>query len=242
MQTKNTQFILRRLHSLTGMAPMGLFLFEHFFTNSYSHQGPEVYNAKVHFLTSLPFLFFIEWGLLFTPFLYHIFYGLYIMYTGAPNVGQQSYQRNWLYFLQRLSAIPAMAFIFYHVASTRFAHHGDPNFYGIMAEKFTNPLMVAFYIVGIVSICFHFANGIATFLMSWGVTVSPRSQKIVGFGCVGVGVFLTYMAIWSMLGFKVEPGAAPEKTEPAAEHAEHAGEKVSQAAPGLEGFRVSFQG
>ncbi len=211
------EFILRRLHSLTGIAPMGLFLFEHFFTNSYSYQGEAVYNEKVHFLRTLPYLFFIEWGALFLPFLFHIFYGFAIMYSGSINVQHHGYPRNWLYVLQRLSAIPAFFFIIFHVVSLRFWPHGEgePNFYKIMIDVFANPFYLAFYIVGVSSICFHFANGISTFCMTWGITISPTSQKMVGYACAAVGIGLAGMAINSIFGFR------PEGLQKAAEAVQH---------------------
>lgn len=196
------EFLLRRLHSLTGMAPMGVFLFEHFFTNSYSHKGEVIYNSKVEFFRTLPYLYFIEWALLFGPFLFHIIYGIKIMYSGEYVIRKVHNDRKWMYWLQRATAIPALLFLVFHLATTRFrgdAH--DVNFYRVMMEAFSKSWIVGIYIIGILSICFHFANGIATFCMTWGLTVSPTSQKIVGLASAGVGVVLAAMAINSIFGF-----------------------------------------
>ena len=38
--------------------------------------------------------------------------------------------------------------------------------------------MLGFYIICIVSAVFHFANGLWSFCVSWGITVTPRSQQI----------------------------------------------------------------
>ena len=38
---EHRSFWARRLHSLSGVIPIGAFLVEHFFTNSFSRQGPE---------------------------------------------------------------------------------------------------------------------------------------------------------------------------------------------------------
>lgn len=218
---KYKEFLLRRLHSLTGMAPMGVFLFEHFFTNSYAYQGEAVYNEKVEFLRTLPYLYFIEWGLLFGPFLFHILYGIKIMYSGEYVIRKVHNNRKWMYWLQRVTAIPALMFIAWHLATTRFAGYGeDANFYRVMVDEFKNPAIVLFYIVGILSICFHFANGIATFCMTWGITVSPGSQKLVGLASAGVGVALAGMAINSIFGFNdAGLGKAAEEAVKEAPHA-----------------------
>ena len=47
-------FLWRRLHSLSGVFPIGAFLLEHLLTNFYATRGPEAYNEKVRFLAELP--------------------------------------------------------------------------------------------------------------------------------------------------------------------------------------------
>ena len=221
MPSPPREFLLRRLHSLTGIAPMGLFLFEHFFTNSYSHQGAASFNEKAEFLRSLPYVIWIEIFALGLPFGFHIVYGLKIMASGQSNIHHHPHPRNWMYVLQRVSAIPALGFIAFHVFTIRILQGGTDNLYGTMVDVFANPLIVTFYVVGVVSICFHFANGIATFCMTWGITVGANSQRIVSYAAAGVGAVLAGMAIWSVFGF-TEAGldggaeAATETTEAAA--------------------------
>ncbi len=47
----------------------------------------------------------------------------------------------------------------------------------MMDEIVANPLMLAFYIVGILSATFHLSNGIWSFLVSWGITQSTNNHK-----------------------------------------------------------------
>ena len=78
----SSSFWLRRLHSLSGVFPIGVFLLEHMFTNSFILQGPEAYNSKIEFLRSLPYLPFIEITFIGLPILYHAGYGMYVWFTG----------------------------------------------------------------------------------------------------------------------------------------------------------------
>ncbi len=55
---EGTSFLLRRLHSLTGVVPIGAFLLEHFISNAEAFKGPIAYGKQVEFLNSLPFVFF----------------------------------------------------------------------------------------------------------------------------------------------------------------------------------------
>ena len=54
--------------------------------------------------------------------------------------------------------------------------------------------MFAFYLVGIISAIFHFANGLWSFLVSWGITVSPRSQVISTY--VTIVIFVALSICW----------------------------------------------
>jgi succinate dehydrogenase / fumarate reductase cytochrome b subunit len=77
----------------------------------------------------------------------------------------------------------------------------------MMADIFSNPFMIAFYIVGVVSATFHFANGLWSFVVSWGITVSPRSQQIATYVTIAVFFVLTFIGIRAILAF-VNPDLA----------------------------------
>jgi len=71
-------FLLRRLHSLTGIVPVGLFLIEHFISNAFAVNGPAAYTKQVEFLTSFPFVVALELFGIWLPILFHSLYGFYI--------------------------------------------------------------------------------------------------------------------------------------------------------------------
>ena len=98
---QGSSFILRRLHSLSGVVPIGAFLVEHFISNSEATKGVQAYNDQVKFLTSLPFVHVLEWVFIFIPILYHALYGIYIWYRGESNVSEYPWTGNWLYTSQR---------------------------------------------------------------------------------------------------------------------------------------------
>ena len=53
-------FFWRRLHSLSGIIPVGAFLLEHFISNAFATNGPYAYADQVKFLSGLPFVLFLE--------------------------------------------------------------------------------------------------------------------------------------------------------------------------------------
>ena len=131
-------FLLRRLHSLSGVVPIGLFVITHLTTNSsivwgiinrskhqaegYQglHSGVLTFQHEVNFIHSLPFLILIEIFGLWLPIAFHSILGIYYARTGKSNVGSYAYQANWRYTLQRVSGYLGVLFIFYHVATLRW--------------------------------------------------------------------------------------------------------------------------
>src|SRR5690348_11186363 len=90
-------FFLRLLHSLTGIIPVGAFLFEHILiSNAAAIGGPAAYARQVRFLGSLPLVLLLELFGIWVPILYHALYGFYIWYRGEANVGDYPWTGNWM--------------------------------------------------------------------------------------------------------------------------------------------------
>src|SRR5262249_49392822 len=113
-------FLLRRLHSLSGIEPTGAFLVEHFLSNPYSTNWPHASATQSNFVNCLRFVLFLEWGFIYLPILYHALYGIFIWYRGESNVVSYPWEGNWLYTAQRWTGIIAFAYMLQHVYSLRF--------------------------------------------------------------------------------------------------------------------------
>lgn len=199
---ENREFFYRRLHSLLGVIPVGLFLTQHLVVNHFATKGVEAFNNASHFMESLPFKGFLETFIIFLPLLFHAIYGLYIAFTAKNNVSRFGFFRNWMFALQRVTGVITLIFLAWHVWETRIAAAmgAEVNF-EMMENILSNPFMLAFYMVGVISTIFHFANGLWAFCVSWGITVSPRSQLISTYVTVGIFVALSIVGIRALLAF-----------------------------------------
>ena len=197
----SVHFWLRRLHSLSGVVPIGAFLVEHMVSNAFILQGAEAYNRQIEFLRSLPLVTFMEITFIGLPILYHALYGIYVSATGKINLSSYPYPKNFLYTLQRWTGLIALAYIGYHVYHTRIVNalYGTEVSYARMKELMSTPWIFYFYVVGLAAVMFHFANGIWGFLVSWGLTVSQKSQKIAGVCSAAAGLILFGVGIASLL-------------------------------------------
>lgn len=226
-------FLLRRLHSLTGIVPVGVFLIMHLTTNSTiawgglnsrSHEEGWVnrsiatFQHEVEFINNMPLLLIIEITL-WAAIGFHSILGVYYAMSGKGNMGEYKYGGNLRYTLQRLSGYFGIFFIFYHVATLRWgwsfmvpggaqwSHEAASSTFAAAiqgsTEGFTGWGMAVaiFYFIGVSSLVFHFANGLWSAAITWGVTVSRPAQKRWGMVCAGLGAALMLMAWASVIGF-----------------------------------------
>jgi succinate dehydrogenase / fumarate reductase cytochrome b subunit len=198
----NREFFNRRLHSLLGVIPVGLFLTVHLVVNHFATVGEEAYNKATAFMGNLPFLLFLEFFVIYLPLLFHAIYGLYVAFTATNNVSRFNTFRNWMFILQRITGVITLIFVAWHVWQTRIAAAlGKEVDFDMMAQIVDNPVMLWFYIICIVSVVFHFANGLWSFFVSWGITITPRSQQVSTYVTMVFFVLLSIVGIRAILAF-----------------------------------------
>jgi succinate dehydrogenase / fumarate reductase cytochrome b subunit len=213
-------FLLRKLHSLSGIVPIGAFLIEHILSNFEALKGPAAYAAQVKFLNSLPLVRVLEWGLIFLPLAYHALYGVYIALRGKSNVIYYPWAGNWLYVVQRWTGYIAFLYIIQHVLRQRFMGVNLPEHPGAAFAKvqheLSNPFMLAVYIIATLAVCFHFSYGVWLFAAKWGITPGTKARVRFGYLCAALGIILAVMGLASLYAF-VGPNYrnAPEDVAPA---------------------------
>lgn len=187
-------FLLRKLHQLTGIVPLGLFFFVHMFTNSKAMNGEASFEKAVQEIHDIPFLLFLEIFGIFLPLIFHSVYGIIISTEAQPNTFSYNYGRNWFYFFQRATGIFLFFFIFFHILNFRFGLIPGLNLtpiagnaglsYNIVAAEFAIPWVMAFYIVGIAATAWHLAYGFWLFAVDWGIIIGENAQKYALYGCI----------------------------------------------------------
>ncbi len=231
-------FLIRRLHSLTGLVPVGVFLSFHLLANvtvlAPGQPGAEFQKSieRIHALG--PLLVPVEIVFIFLPLLFHALMGLVIWFTAAPNAQHYRYGPNIRYTMQRITGGIAFVFIFYHVwhmhwlgaplGGGNFALHdesGAPAAAVTTARAMQSAMWVApFYVIGVVACVYHLAHGIWTSLITWGITIRPQTQRVSAYVCAVFGVVLTLVGVGAVSGFRTfdvadaPSGAAAHSAEP----------------------------
>jgi len=217
-------FLWRRLHSLSGIFPVGAFLVEHFVSNAFATNGPRAYTDEVKFLTGIPFLVWVEFVFIYIPISYHALYGFWIWYRGESNVGEYAFIGNWGYVVQRWTGAIAFFYILWHTLTMRWLGVHLPGnaaaAFGKVQLEFQDTYAVAFYVVGVLCASVHFAYGIWLFAAKWGITTGDKGRRNFAYACAAIGLLflvIGYAALYSFFRWPQQP-----VTEPAAHAAEQA--------------------
>lgn len=240
-------YLLRRLHSLTGIVPIGLFLIAHLTTNSTIVWGamnkraadplraPDgvvevgqsgerlvrqvgTFQHEVTFINNLPMLVLIEWTL-WLSIAFHAVLGVIYARSGRSNTRAYRYGGNRRYALQRLSGYIGLLFIVYHVGTLRWgwtflqpnsepwSHvHASSTLAAALrghqgAWSVGGVFVSLLYFTGITALVFHFANGLWTAAITWGLTVTTKAQQRWGAVCTAIGFGMMGAAWSSLAGF-----------------------------------------
>ncbi len=210
------EFLIRRLHSLSGLVPVGAYMTVHLLVNSSLVNGAGAFQDNVNQIHSLgAFLPAVEWAFIFLPIIFHAAFGVWIIRSGKSNVDRYRYTSNFRYALQRWTGVIAIVFIFFHVFHLHGWFHGEYwlknvaeplgmanfrpyNAASTLATALSGFLWPIFYLVGVLACVYHFANGVWTAGITWGIWVSPKAQKWATYACTAGGLGLTMVGLTAL--------------------------------------------
>ncbi|MBS0211473.1 MAG: succinate dehydrogenase [Planctomycetes bacterium] len=212
------EFLIRRLHSLSGLIPVGAYMCVHLATNASVLAGSKRFQEAVDAIHSLgPALPLVEWTFIFLPIIFHALVGVLIVRSGTANTASYNYVGNVRYTLQRATAWIALFFIFGHVfhmhgwihadwASPTIHKLGGGQFDPEVATSTTHAALVPLwakivYAIGVLSCVFHFANGLWTMGITWGVWTTRAAQHRANWVCGAFGVMMATVGLSALFGF-----------------------------------------
>lgn len=203
----------------------------HLGVNSLAMIGGQSFQNAVYQIHSLgPFLPTVEWLFIFLPIIFHMIVGVVIIRYMKPNVSNYPYAGNWRYIMQRVTGILAAVFILFHVLHLHGWVHFDPwlewlekmgfgrfkpyNAASTAAEAIqASPIVLILYAIGMLSCVYHFANGLWTMGITWGVWVSPKAQQYGTIICLVIGIALGGAGMASLVGLQTMDVQKARETE-----------------------------
>jgi len=204
-------YLLRKLHSLSGVIPVGAFLAEHFWSNSAVLVSADKYDSVSRELQTIPFRPFVEFTVIVLPILFHGGYGIYIWLRGKSNVSQYPWVGNWMYTIQRYTGLVVFAFIAWHYYTERLVTHGRST-YATVSADLGNPVYLTFFAIGILCSSLHLGVGLWNFLCKWGLAATAHAQRAagqlgaavgIGFSLVGILILISFRLNWHPFAFYI---------------------------------------
>jgi succinate dehydrogenase / fumarate reductase, cytochrome b subunit len=201
-------FYRRKIFSFFGVVPMAIYVLVHLATHVGSLNGPVGWNEGLEEWHRSPFYWPVILLFVYLPFVFHTVYGIAITLRGKPN-GFPTFV-NFKYILQRITAIGLVLFLGAHIWKTRIepSMNDIPLDFHHMVEGMHHGPTIVVYVLGVLAVAFHLANGLWLAGITWGVTLSRKSQRVWQGWTVAFFVILAVMGGAAMWGFMRVPYAA----------------------------------
>ncbi len=175
--------------ALSGLL-MFLFLVTHLAANLLVLVDPEAYNEYSHALISNPLIYIAEAGLL-ALFVAHLISGIAVWRKGQTARSISYRDNRWAGGASHKSLASAtmivtgtffIIFVPLHILWFKFgtyydAGNGVRDLHRLVVEEFQDPLLVAFYVVGMAVLGFHLWHGIGSAFESLGVAHRPKVRQ-----------------------------------------------------------------
>lgn len=185
-----TRDTLRKLHSFTGLFPLGAYLLFHAYEHLAVRVGRDAVLARLLNTTSWP----LEVAGILLPMLVHAALGLYLARSpdAAPSYASAPFRS-----LQRVSGLVVVGFLGLHLVGVwapRVAADDRPGAaYAAMLDQVGTLPMASLYVLGVTAVCVHFGQGMAAIFSRYGVLrLTPRGSRILG-GAMALLLWLTFI-------------------------------------------------
>lgn len=190
--------------SFLGIVPLGVYVVLHVWTNLSSLGGPVAFQEALHQSRRHPAFILLE-ILLGVAILIHFIVGLRLILRWRPNSIRVPTFSNLQFTLQRLSGLGLALFLVAHVINARlipaFDGRGMESFCGMRHVFYHDKLTLPVYLLGLLGISFHLANGFWTFCLTWGLTRTVKAQRLMRFFSAGLFLALLTLSGVAVYGF-----------------------------------------
>ena len=180
-------FLRARMGSLLAVVPLSVWTLCHLWNNLSAWKSAADWQADVTEYRH-PIAFFASSIVALLPLVLHTVWGIGRMVSAQPNNLRYRFFGNVKYALQRLSALGVMLFLGAHIwlawLRPRMTTGRPEPFADITREMHHHLPTLLVYLLGILGVAYHLANGLHGFTMGWGLVTSRRALKKLDLGVI----------------------------------------------------------
>jgi succinate dehydrogenase / fumarate reductase cytochrome b subunit len=190
---------IRRLHSLSGVVPLGVFLVEHLWAVSGAIRGRAAFDARVIWLDDVRFGTLLEILFIGAPLLFHALYGVFLAFDKKENPERYPYRHQHFALLLRVSGLLSLLFIAWHLwelpAQRLLAKIPASDLFDLVALHLSTtsravPWRAIGYFLGLSVTLVHFTYGMISFSFNERNIREPQPLRRSTFRFVALGGIL----------------------------------------------------
>lgn len=200
-----------RLHALSGALALGAFSIVHLLTNASALGGGALYDAVAGAIARSHVVAFIEVAFVLLPLSFHAGYGIVLLAKNAtPDAAiERRYGDRRFFVAQRVSAVFVLAFVLAHAWELRLQRL----FFGLPAESLYTtltahlsstwggvPFVALLYILGILAVTVHLANGLFAAAAMWSPGLSAARRRTIRLATATLGLLLFLVGTATVIG------------------------------------------
>lgn len=169
-----------RLGSFLAFAPLAVWTTWHLYANLSAFDSPERWQQSVT-RSPAPFVEVLTSAVVLAPLIFHTIWGIRRMRIVKVNNGQYGGLDNLKFLFQRLSALGLLGFLGAHIWKARFEplimHGRHETFSDISWHMHHHMPTLVVYVLGVLAVSYHLANGLATGAITWGFAATAKAQE-----------------------------------------------------------------
>ncbi|MFO0559132.1 MAG: hypothetical protein U0269_14045 [Polyangiales bacterium] len=178
----NSSLLSQRVGSFLAFAPLAVWTTWHLYSNLSAFQGPQAWESSVT-AARAPLVELITSTIVLLPLVIHTVWGFRRLRMVKFNNSTYSTFDNFKFLLQRLSAIGVFLFLIAHIAKARIqplVQHGHHETFADISYQMNHhmPTLIV-YLLGVLGVAYHLANGLATGGLTWGYAATDKARDRV---------------------------------------------------------------
>jgi len=193
----HSDFVLQRLHSVTGVVPLGAWLGLHLLAQApMAWGGPEAW-TRFSIFTKGPVAGLLTAILVGFPLLFHAGFGVLLLRRRGLTAGRLPLAGNVVQTLQLICSAILAVFLCLHLTQLRVVPFIRQLPLDVQTvQRALRPLLALdVYVAGVLAASFHLWAGIWTMLVRFGWTQSRASQRGSAWVCLACGVVMALLGL-----------------------------------------------
>jgi len=173
-------FLRARLASFLAVFPLSVWTFFHLWHALAGFQGADAWQEAMTEYPH-PVAEALSGVVALLPLAIHTVWGIGRLATSRPNNVRYRFYANLKYLLQRLAGVGVLLFLGAHLwlalLKPRLVEGHAESFADLAEHMHFHMPTLATYVLGVLGVAYHLANGLQSFCMGWGVVSSRKGLK-----------------------------------------------------------------